>query len=178
VVRRGRSNRGAVAVVAVTVMFLILICSVLLSIRVAAVVTANRAQIAADAAAHAAAGFLAANPVSDVLSFEVQQNQTACLIDAGQPGTGAENDSTGLCAAAQSRAQAAAAANQVAAQLTSFEVAPDTRKYTTNGGPVALVVILQVQVHGPLSDTVLCAGNQSALGLCQIAAWSAAQESG
>ena len=173
--------------VAVVIAALIVFAGLALAVRGAVVVAQSRAEAAADAAAHAAVSYLATDARREALSVEGQLGQADCLIDSthttqhDDPGnTDTARSANNLCHDVLGVATAASDANGHAA-IVAFDVSPDTRDYTSAGGAGRLVVLVSVQLAGPLAPYAsFCHGisDSANQGLCTTVAWSAAQESG
>jgi hypothetical protein len=143
---------------------------------VAAVVASNhRAQLAADAVAHAAVGALAGDPGRTSLSIEVQAGRTIC----SRTGSTAPGDEPPACAAAWAAAgQASAAAGAVILELA---VGPDFRDLLPGAGAGRLTVLAHVAVARRLVVPGRCRPTPPgprADRLCWADAFSAAQEAG
>ena len=149
----------------------------------AAVAAQSRADNAADAIAHAAAGVLAADPDRDAMSVAAQAG-SGC--DGGVSGVAGASGSPAAADSAAGRAceRALAAARQIAAAnhavVLRLTVGPDLRDLRADRGPGRLVTLVLVGV--PRGLPVLPAHCPPTPGtgpdLCWAEAWSAAQESG
>jgi hypothetical protein len=165
---------------------LLLMVGLAIAARVAVGVAQSRAQVLADAAAHATAGYLAADDRRDAFSRELQMGficqlgkgkKETSLTDSG--GGGDAGDATSLCAASLATARDLLRRNDPAASIAFFAVAPDVRDYTDAGGATRLVVWIAIDATGPMANVSRVCGHSTPGGsLCEVEAASAARESG
>jgi len=153
----------------------VLIAGVAAGDAAAVVASGHRAQLAADAVAHAAAGALAGDPDRAGLSIEVQAGRTVC----SRTGSGASGGEPLACAAAWAAAGQAATAS--GAVILDLAVGPDLRDMRPGSGPGRLTVLAHVAVARRLIAPGRCRPTPAGPRpdrLCWAEAWSGAQEAG
>lgn len=135
----------------------------------------ERATSAADATAHASAGFLAAYAQRDDLSIEAQAGRAACELDVTTPG--ADGMDSPLCGPVLDVARSVADDN--GARLENFVVSADPRDYVDGKGPGRLLVLVRVALPQKLPLSVAgCGTSHENTLLCFARAWGSAEEVG
>lgn len=138
----------------------------------AAVAAQSRAENAADAAAHATAGLLAADPERDHLSIAAQGGR---FCDTDSPGA---EPPSGACARAVAAARLVAGQN--GGRLLRLTVGPDPHDLRPERGPGRLQALALVAVPRglPVLPSRCPPSPADRPDVCWAEAWSAAQEGG
>jgi hypothetical protein len=169
--------------VGLTLCFLILAVGLGLSLLTAQNAAVSRAQVVADSAAHATAGFLAGDSHREALSRELQKNFSCSYDDKGSlqrdlNSGGDADDANQLCAEALSVAKSVSAQNDKSARIVGFAVAPDLRGYVDSSGATHLNVLVGVQGQSPLAKFPVFCKSPDGQPRCDVIAFSGARESG